>query len=140
MNLRSREASDLQSDAIDRSAISPLNKIWTLGESNPWPPACKAGALPTKLRAQKLSCNKSRANTTNRIWSLIHSEHHKHTKHYNKKPNQNNHNSGSPKISLCSCISTKNTHKLSSVVTKRKPHPTQQQSENNICKHLYFIM
>lgn len=53
MNLRSREASDLQSDAIDHSAISPLNKIWTLGESNPWPPACKAGALPTKLRAQK---------------------------------------------------------------------------------------
>lgn len=26
--------------------------MWTRGDSNSRPPACKAGALPTKLRAQ----------------------------------------------------------------------------------------
>ena len=34
------------------SIISQLNIWWRLTESNRWPPACKAGALPTKLSPQ----------------------------------------------------------------------------------------
>jgi hypothetical protein len=33
-----------------RSATPPTSLCeWRIGESNPWPPACKAGALPTEL-------------------------------------------------------------------------------------------
>src|ERR687890_2237733 len=28
---------------------------WTRGDSNPWPPPCEGGALPTELRAHKAS-------------------------------------------------------------------------------------
>ena len=31
------------------------NLWWRLGESNSWPPACKAGALPTKLSPQLIN-------------------------------------------------------------------------------------
>ena len=31
------------------------NVWWRLGESNSWPPACKAGALPTKLSPQLIN-------------------------------------------------------------------------------------
>lgn len=33
------------------AAAHPQEKWWTLGESNSWPPECKSGALPAKLRA-----------------------------------------------------------------------------------------
>lgn len=36
---------------------SLLNSEWTLRESNPRPPACKAGALPTELKARKRLCD-----------------------------------------------------------------------------------
>ena len=35
--------------------FSCLEIWWRLGESNSWPPACKAGALPTKLSPQLTS-------------------------------------------------------------------------------------
>ncbi len=35
--------------------FSILEIWWRLGESNSWPPACKAGALPTKLSPQLIS-------------------------------------------------------------------------------------
>jgi hypothetical protein len=28
---------------------------WTRGDSNPWPPPCEGGALPTELRAREAS-------------------------------------------------------------------------------------
>jgi hypothetical protein len=37
-----------------RSATPPdMLSEWRIGESNPWPPACKAGALPTELIPQQ---------------------------------------------------------------------------------------
>ena len=35
--------------------FSCLEIWWRLGESNSWPPACKAGALPTKLSPQLIN-------------------------------------------------------------------------------------
>ena len=32
-----------------------ISTWWRLGESNSWPPACKAGALPTKLSPQLIN-------------------------------------------------------------------------------------
>ena len=40
----------------DRLLITyPKDTWWRLGESNSWPPACKAGALPTKLSPQLIN-------------------------------------------------------------------------------------
>ncbi len=38
-----------------KACFSCLEIWWRLGESNSWPPACKAGALPTKLSPQLIN-------------------------------------------------------------------------------------
>ena len=39
----------------EKRCFSILEIWWRLGESNSWPPACKAGALPTKLSPQLIN-------------------------------------------------------------------------------------
>ena len=48
--------------ADELSSSFAIKRIWwTWGDSNPRPPACKAGALPTELHAHDRSCIDFRA-------------------------------------------------------------------------------
>ena len=110
MNLCSREASDLQSDAIDRSAISPY--------------ICFNEQLLELLHLN-----------TRWICQWNYSKHNQSSNHYSCKSYQHPHLSSSSQIIIRPFISSEDFHQICREIYHRTSKSHNQQSKHDTSKH-----
>ena len=122
------------------NSFRSLIQIWTLGESNPWPPACKAGALPTKLRAHwhlwsDTFLSKTSWHLISRIRKTKNTKHHQYSNHHCTNTNKDNQIPCPSKCPFCPIIPSEHLNNLIRIITHRTSDSSQNQTSNDTTKH-----